>query len=274
MDIKKVSAARGKAWLLEGSDLFARSPVSFLLFGLLLQMLTLLLAIPVIGVLTVLVLPILIAGALSASRQLDSGNQVQLGGFFALFSDNVARRPLLTLGLINLLLGVLASLVLASSLATIADSNLLELMQSGDPQVLASIDLSPLFRLVLELSLVLSLVTALNFFAVPLVAFRQVAPLQAMLISIKACLVNWVPLLVYGLAIMVFFIVVALMFMLVATLVVMLFGGSAVASQIMTALTIPALIAIQMILLCAQYLAYRDIFSAQSIGPARDQLLA
>lgn len=274
MDIKKVSAARGKAWLLEGSDLFARSPVSLLLFGLLLQMLTLLLAIPVIGVLTVLVLPILIAGALSVSRQLDSGNQVQFGGFFTLFSDNVARRPLLILGLINLLLGVLASLVLASSLATIADSNLLELMQSGDPQVLASINLSPLFRLVLELSLVLSLVTALNFFAVPLVAFRQVAPLQAMLISIKACLVNWVPMLVYGLAIMVFFIVVTLMFMLAATLVMMLFGGSAIASQIMTVLTIPALIAIQMILLCAQYLAYRDIFSAQPIDPASDQLLA
>ena len=254
--------------------MFARSPISFLLFGLLIQMLTLLLAVPFIGVLIVLVLPLLIAGALNVSRQLDGGGQVYLGSFFVLFSGNNERRALLTLGLFNLLIGILASLVMASSLAALSESNLLELMQSADPESLSDINLLPLFTLLLQLAVVLTLVTTLNFFAVPLVAFQQVAPLQAMLMSLKACFVNWASMLVYGLAIMVLFVVVSLMLVLVATLVIMIFDSGAIASQVMTLLTIPVLIAIQMILLCAQYLAYRDIFGVEPIRPASDQLLA
>ena len=274
MNIKKVPAILGKKWLLDGSDLFSRCTISFLLFGLLVQLLTLLLAVPLIGVVVVVVLPALIAGALDVSRQLDSGNPVQLGSFFAPFSDQASRRPLLLLGLFNLLIGLLASIIMASSVATLGESNLLELLQSGDPETLVNINLSPLFSLILQLTLVLSLVTALNFFAVPLVAFQKVAPLKAMLISFKACLVNWAPMLVYGLAVMALFIVVALLLMLIATLAVMLFGGSTFAGQVMTLLTIPVLISIQMILLCAQYLAYRDIFDAEPVRPASDQLLA
>lgn len=274
MQIKRIPAGRGKKWLLEGSDLFAHSVISFLLFGLLIQLLTLLIAVPFIGVLVVLVLPTLVAGALDVSRQLDSGKPVHLGSFFALFSDPAARRPLLTLGFFNLLIGVLASLVLASSLAALSESGLLELMQSGNVETLANINLSPLFSLIVELTLVLSLVSALNFFAVPLVAFQQTAPLQAMLTSIRACLVNWAPMLVYGLVVSVLFAVVALILMLFATLAMIVLGNNTMASQIMTLLIIPVLISMQMILLCAQYLAYRDIFGAKPPPSASGQLLA
>ncbi len=274
MQIKRIPAARGRKWLLDGSDLFARAAISFLLFGLVIQLLTLLLAVPFIGVLVILVLPTLIAGALGVSRQVDSGNPVALSSFFALFSDKTKRRPLLTLGLFNLLIGVLASLIMASSLGALSESNLLELMQSADPETLASINLVPLFSLMLQLALVLSLVTALNFFAVPLVAFQRVAPLQAMMASLKACVVNWAPMLVYGAAVVVLFVIVALLLMLVATLAVMIFGTGTLSSQVMTLVTIPVLIAIQMILLCAQYLAYRDIFGVEPVQSASDQLLA
>ena len=274
MQIKRIPAGRGKKWLLDGSDLFARSTISFLLFGLLVQLLTLLLAVPFLGVLVVLVLPIFIAGALDVSRRLDSGYPVQLSSFFDLFSDPEARRALLTLGLFNLLIGVLASLLMASSLAALGESNLLELMQSGDPETLVNINLSPLFSLIMQLTLVLSLITALNFFAVPLVAFQKVAPLQAMATSFKACLVNWAPMLVYGLAVMILFAVVTLLLLLIASVAIMVFGSSILASQVMTVLTIPILISIQMILLCAQFLAYRDIFDSQPAQPATDQLLA
>lgn len=274
MNIRKIPAGRGKKWLLEGSDLFARSPVLFLLFGLLIQMLTLLLALPFIGMLIVLILPMLVAGALAVSRQLDGGRPVHLGSFFALFSRADARGPLITLGLFNLLLGVLASLIMAAGLAGISESNLLELLQSGDPEALAAVDLSSLFSLLLQLTLVLTLVAAINFFAVPLVAFQHVAPLQAMLTSIRACLVNWAPMLVYGLAVTILFLVVALLLMFAATLLIMIFSGSVIASQLLMLLTIPVLIAVQMILLCAQYVAYRDIFAIEPERPASDQLLA
>ena len=274
MDIRKAPAARGKNWLLEGSDLFARAVISFLLFGLLIQMLTLLMVVPFIGALFVLVLPALIAGALDASRQLDSRKPVQLSTFFGFLARPAERRSLLTLGLFNLLIGVLASLILASSLGALSDGNLLELMQSGDPELLVNLDLSPLFNFLMLLAIVIGLVTALNFFAVPLVAFRQAPPLQAMLTSFRACLVNWASMLVYGLGVMVLFVVVGLLLILIATMSVMLFGDSTVASQVLTLLTIPILIAIQMILLCAQYLAYRDIFGGEPVDSPGDQLLA
>ena len=274
MNIKKIPASRGKNWLLEGSDLFARSPVSFLLFGLLLQMLTLLLAIPIVGALAVMGLPIFFAGALHAARQLDSGNPVRLAGFFTMFSDTAVRRPLLILGLINLLIGVLASMAMASSFLDISGLNLLDSMQSADPETLASIDLARLFSLLLQLALVFSILAAFNFFAVPLVAFQKAAPLQAMLTSFRACLVNWASLLVYGLATLILFLIVSLMLMFAATVVVMVFSGSPFGGQLMTLLTVPVLIAIQMILICAQYLAYRDIFGGAPARAASDQLLA
>ena len=62
--------------------------------------------------------------------------------------------------------------------------------------------------------------------------------------------------------------------MLVASVSIIIFGDSAVASQAMTLFTIPILIAIQMILLCAQYLAYRDVFGTEPVEAPKDQLLA
>ncbi len=122
--------------------------------------------------------------------------------------------------------------------------------------------------------LIMAVIASLNFFAVPLAAFNHMNPLQAIGIGLKAGLINWAALLMYALAVTLMLLGVGLVFLLISTLIAMLAGPSATAGGIITILMVPVFLGVQMILLCGQYLAYRDIFSPADSAPVAGQILA
>jgi uncharacterized membrane protein len=147
--------------------------------------------VPVIGAAFVTLLaPALAAGMLHAAREGERDHAVELADLFAGVSEASSRRGLFLLGVLvlvaTLVLGALF-LVAAQALGLPVESGV------GDSRRQALAGLVGLALLTAGLAAAMAL-----FFAVPLVHFAGMAPLPALVASLRACLRNLVPLLVYG----------------------------------------------------------------------------
>ncbi len=197
---RKLPAGAGLAWIKTGFALYRKNPLLLgAAFGAFFALMVLLGFMPVVGgALTELISPILIAGFMAAFRALDEDEELELPHFFAGFT----RRPLqlASVGAIYL-----AIIMLTAWLALRMGFNPAEWVRVAkqskiDPQTAQHLLQTTLPALLLAAAVMLPAFMA-TWFAPPLILFGSAAPLQALAISLKACLRNWLPLFVYSLAI-------------------------------------------------------------------------
>ena len=197
-----VRSGRGSAWWSEGWRLFVAAPGPWIAITVIFLVLFVMIAlIPIIGsVATTLLMPVFAGGVFIGCRSLDRGGALTVGHLFASFSDRLG--PLIFVGVIYLIgTFVIVFVVIACLIATVGISGLSALV-SGDPfeaswTLLTNVGLGALLALLFGMLLGIPLLMA-YWYAPALVVFRNDEPLAAMKTSFTACLVNMLPMLVYG----------------------------------------------------------------------------
>lgn len=198
---RKVPAGNGVAWLGGGWDLFKESPGIWILFTIILVVLSLVMSFVPLGQIALgLIWPVLVGGIMLGCAAIKQGEPLEISHLFAGFSAKAG--PLILVGLIYfagslaimLIAGIIAFLGIGSAgLTAILSGEAYELM-AGAAGLVMSILIACLVALLLFVPLVMAF-----WFAPALVLFHDVEPLAAMRASFKACLTNFVAFLLYGL---------------------------------------------------------------------------
>ncbi len=263
--IRTVAAGRGYQWLMQGSDLFARQPLRLLLIGLLSQLILGLIQVPVLNILIAVGVPIIFAGVYVAIAAAHRGQAPYFQYFFQPLRKPLMRTRLLLFGLINLGFAVLWVLLVWSDLAALADSGFLESLLNADPAAeLPQIDpatFAVLGRFFIKTALYFMLYSFAIWFVVPLIVFSGLAPVNAIKISVIAVLRNWAALTVYGLSLLVIGLAALLLLGLVQLVLGALATSPGISGLLATLVFVPASIFIQMLIYCAKYLAFTEVFS-------------
>ena len=198
MEINRVDAGRGAGWYADGWNIIKGQIGMWILLILIYFVLAFVLGIiPIIGgLIMALIGPGLIAGLYAAARAASSGEKVEAGHLFMAFKDEEKRGPMLTLGAINI--GLTIVLVLTIGLI-IGGGMGVNHMAGDDPEMMAqAMQGAGLAGLLVILVVSLAIAMAM-IYAAPLVMFTETSPMDALKLSFKASLTNWLPLLVFGL---------------------------------------------------------------------------
>jgi len=169
-------------------------------------------SVPVVGEpLVSLLMPAILVGLMAGCRALEQDEELELAHLFSGFRQHTSQ--LVTLGGISL---VSQYLILGLMMA-VGGATLVNILMSGqpdtDPNVLIQSLAGAGFAVLLGIVLFSLLMMAMQF-APMLVYFRNVPPLQAMRLSLRAFLHNVGPMLVYGLTFMLLAILASLPMML------------------------------------------------------------
>lgn len=239
-----IGSDRATAWLSSSWKLFMTAPAIWIVMGVVFAVIHVLLGlVPVIGsVAHMLLLPVLVAGLMEASRIAESGEVLPFEALFAGFRNRTG--DLVMVGLLALgalvFIGVIAFVILLvgggggifSALKHLADAGVDVTATTSGASIglaLGSLLLASLVTLTLMLPLTMAL-----WFAPALVFFDGVAPFAAMKSSLHAAVHNWLVLTIYSIL-------------------------AAVLSMIAAA-TVIGLLLVVPILATSVYLSYRDIF--------------
>jgi len=211
LQLRSVAPGRGWAWIASGFVLFLRSPVQWILLLLILfAVKKLLTGIPVMvvaaffSILAMLLMPVFIAGLMDGCRSLEEGRPLKIGHLAQGFRENAAN--LVTIGGIYLVGNVIIVIIilaiggeaLTAMATTLAKSSTVTPEMRGQMQeATATVAKAVMVGAALSLPLMMAL-----FFAPLLVYFDGVRPLQALKLSLVACLKNMFPMLVYGLVLL------------------------------------------------------------------------
>ncbi|MEE8428652.1 MAG: BPSS1780 family membrane protein [Gammaproteobacteria bacterium] len=197
MEPKVVGAAEGWHWYVCGWGLFVKNPgVMIGQFVVLLLIAVILNFVPLIGSLALaLITPVLAGGWFYSIRRLDEDATITIGDIFEGFRNEAWTRPLLILGIMILVAEVLVGVIVVGLLGITFLTDVAAL-ESGLANL--SLGFGGLLSLALMLLLLVVLLTAL-FFAIPLLLFRQIAPIAALQDSLIASFQHWLPLFVFGL---------------------------------------------------------------------------
>ena len=229
-----VPAGNGTTWWSEGWRLFALSPGVWIGITVLFVVIMVMLAfIPVLGTFaTTLLAPVLAGGVMTGCRALDHGGELTIGHLFASFSDRLG--PLITVGLLYLAGSFVILVVVAACLVAVVGVTGIGALMTGDPLqaglgMILSMGIGAMLALLIGLLLQIPLTMA-YWFAPALVALRGDEPLAAMKASFGACLVNFLPMLLYSLLGIVFAIVATIPLGLGWFVLAPIFAGSVYAS--------------------------------------------
>jgi hypothetical protein len=253
LQVRPVSAARGWQWLVEGFALFQKNPLMWLAitFGLFVAY-KLILFIPFVGIAAILMMPIVLVGLMEGCRALDLGRELKPGYLLSGFTRNTA--ALATLGAVYLAGNLLIILVITQ----LGGESLMQVLQFMSKQKVTPENIHLIrdavskatFAVLMGMLLSIPLMMA-YWFSPLLVYLHDMKISQAMWVSLKACLQNTLPFLVYG----------GLLF-----LALMLVTPVSMATRILdlgmwllAPLVIPSI-----------YTSYKDIFPATEATPAAD----
>ena len=190
-ELKAVDAGRGLVWLSEGWALFKQAPgvwiaitviagVCFIALGL----------IPLLGQLLSPILSVVVGGGIMLGcRALDRGEPLTISHLFAGFQTHLM--PLLVVGALYLV-GLFVIVLVAAAFTGGAAFALWR----GGPDAAAAIS-SMMLVILIVLFLMIPLFMAL-WFAPALITLHNVPPVEAMKLSLRGCLRNLLPFLVYG----------------------------------------------------------------------------
>jgi uncharacterized membrane protein len=194
---RRVPARAGFDWVTGALRLFFKSPLMLAAAtAIFLGILLILQFIPYAGAgLTEIITPIIVAGFMRAFRSIDEGADPELPQFAAGFQSSAL--PLAMVGAIYLAI-LIAIVWLMKSMGIDYDAMLQSMQEGSSPEQLAAELQDKSHLLLLGLALVVPAVAA-TWFAPALVLFGNARPLLAMNLSLRACVKNWLALLVNGL---------------------------------------------------------------------------
>jgi uncharacterized membrane protein len=211
MTIRRVPPGRGWQWIVQAFALFRKNPLMWLVLNLVLVAIGWVLGkVPVAGSYVLYLLaPIFLAGIMAACRDLEAGNDIEIGHLFRGFRQNTPQ--LVTVGGVHLVGQVLISGLMLS----IGGPEFQEIAQGGevaDPATIAPETRQRiLLALLVSLSLYLPLAMAV-WFAPALAILDSQQGFRALVFSLIAGLRNILPFLVYSLASTVLFVLAVIPF--------------------------------------------------------------
>ena len=212
-EVVTVGAGRGVAWVAEGFQLFRSDWLSWIGLSVLLVVLSMVAAIiPVANILVPVVTPIIIAGLMLACAQQKQGDEISIALVFSGFSRNPAQLALI--GVFYFVANILIIVtIIVLLLVILGGFDGLSQLSLEDPELLIQHLFKVLLVLLIGLSMYLPVVMAL-WFAPALVVFKDLSAVKAIALSIRGCLLNVLPFLIYGIVTMLLMILASIPFML------------------------------------------------------------
>jgi uncharacterized membrane protein len=204
MNFKTVDSGRGVGWIGDGWNLVKGQLGAWILLVIVYLVIEIVLQIiPFVGgIVAALISPGLVAGMFLAARYSDEAKTVDLNLLFQPLMEQRTRGPLLTLGAMAIVFSILIVLIFVAMLGGAA--GLSEGASRGDAEAMLTSGMMGVgFGGMVLMLLLVAVYSMAMWFAAPLVLFAGVAPIEAMKLSFKAVLANWLPALVFGLLVIV-----------------------------------------------------------------------
>ena len=199
MEPRQVVAGQGWQWIVEGFDLFKKSPIIWVVLFIILLLIAIALHfIPILGPLVLYILsPVFLAGLMVGCKAQQSGEELEIAHLFAGFKKNT--NSLITLGGVYLV----GQIIIFGVMFIFGGGAIFALMRGGQPDLAAMTAAlsSAMLAVLIGLALYIPLVMAL-WFAPALVIFNDVQPVPALKSSFNACLKNIIPFFIYGIAVL------------------------------------------------------------------------
>ena len=197
MEPQRLKAGRGWEWIKQGYALFIKAPLLWIVLLFICVIAALALSnVPIVGEpLVSLLMPAILVGLMAGCRALSQDEELELAHLFSGFKQHTSQ--LVTLGGISLV----GQLLIFGVMMMVGGATLVGILMSGqpdtDPNVMVQAVAGAGFAVLLGIVLFSLLMMAMQF-APMLVFFRNVPPVQAMKLSLRAFLHNVSPMLVYG----------------------------------------------------------------------------
>jgi len=261
MEYRKCNPLYGYRWFSEGAKLFLSQPWPWLaMVGITLLFLMVLSLMPLFGLIGIFALfPGIAAGFMLACR---AAMAQQAMGFAHLVAGfKLTARPLLAVGGLAFLIFFLSLIVILLGWRE-EFQRLVELMQSQTPDkeviLKAAQQLTQPSLLVLGVLLLLAIAT---WFTPALVVFRQVTARAAIRLSLRACLSNFAPFLVFCVLLLLLDVVISFILRLVLGGLLNL-GGESIANAAAMVFSFPIVCGFLAIIFSAAYISYMDVFES------------
>ena len=213
MEPLRLPTRQGWEWIKQGYALFMKAPLLWivLLFICLIAAVGIS-SVPVVGQpLMSLLMPAILVGLMAGCRALSQGEELELAHLFSGFKKHTSQ--LVTLGGISLV----GQYLIFGLMMVVGGATLVSVLMSNQPETDPGVMLQAIagagFAVLLGIVLFSLLMMAMQF-APMLVFFRNVPPLQAMKLSLRAFLYNVLPMLLYGITFMMLAILASLPMML------------------------------------------------------------
>ena len=252
--------SHGLAWLLQSLSLLRMQAGRLLSIALLMQLVLGLPQLLLIGLLVVLSVPGLNAGLLEAFHITAAGGQPELRTLIKPLVSRALNTRLLALGALVFAVGVLAMSLLLSGNEALTDPAVIEQIERGDLDAIASLDQEALGRMALAFLLGVSISGTLSYFAIPLIWFRRQSLGRALVLGLKALLVNWRPFLLLGLGLLILLLPLAV----VAAILFSVVAAGGLMAVVVMGLIMILLLLFQLMLFGTQYCAFRDVFGVEA----------
>ena len=213
IEVSTVNAGRGTAWITEGFVFFQKDWLSWVGLTVLLIVLSMVSSvIPGVNILMPVITPIIIAGLMLTCQQQDQGEEISIATIFSGFSNKPGQLALVG---VFYFLANLAIIIVTIILMVIVLGGFEDLAQLSveDPDLILGNIFKILLIVLIALTMSLPVIMAL-WFAPALIVFHDVTAVQAITLSVKGCLLNVLPFLIYGIVIMILMVLASIPFML------------------------------------------------------------
>lgn len=197
MEAKQLAAAQGWSWIKQGYALFMKAPLLWVVLLIIAFVTAVALShLPVLGEpLVSLLMPVVLVGLMSGARDLQRGEELELAHLFCGFQRHTSQ--LVTLGGIALV----AQFAIFGVMLMVGGGTIVGILMNNaaptDPTVMTQAIEGAGFAVLIGMVLFSVLMMAMQY-APMLVYFRDMPPVAAMKLSLRAFLGNVGAMLVYG----------------------------------------------------------------------------
>ena len=199
MEVRKIEAGRGWRWIADGFGLFRKNPPIWIALFIIYFLIVIVVSIiPVVGpLLMTLLAPVFTASFMLACRNMEAGEELELGYLIAGFKHNTGQ--LITVGRLYLVGSItILGLMMMAGGGSILGAAALGQMQGTEPnQVMIGAMGGTLVALLVAFALLVPLLMA-YWFAPALVVLRNMTAMDAMKLSFFGCLRNMWPFAIFG----------------------------------------------------------------------------
>jgi hypothetical protein len=199
-------ADAGWNWIKEGFALFRKSMALWMGMVVVYMLLMAILSfVPFINIILGIIAPVFTGGFMVACFRSDKEGSFEFSDMFAGFKNQTG--PLFTLGLIYIGMVILISMVMGILLISFGA----EEMFAGDPESLEGLGAGIMIVALLAMALFIPLAMGM-WFSPALIIFHKMGPWTAFMTSLRGCLKNVLPFLIYGIILFVFGVLAAIPF--------------------------------------------------------------